>query len=97
MDRLIQIEIVYALPDCQHRELLTVKEGSTMREALLQSRAQQYFSMDEISVGIFGEHKSLEHPLTEGNRLEIYRPIHSDPKLRRILKVEKSNLPRRCR
>jgi len=34
---------------------------------------------EQLKVGIYGKLKKLDTPLTEGDHVEIYRPIIADP------------------
>ncbi|WP_417582101.1 RnfH family protein [Nitrincola sp.] len=84
-DEMIPVEVAYALPDEQKIIALNVHEGTTVHEAVVLSRMNEYFSeIDPESdpVGIFG--KAVKDPLTTelraGDRVEIYRPLLADPK-----------------
>ena len=81
--RRIHIEVAYALPDRQKILSLLVEPGTTIGEAIEQSRIAEHFEGIEIRddmVGIFGRRKTLKDVLTEGDRVEIYRPLLADPK-----------------
>lgn len=61
---------------------LDVPEGSTLREAVERSGLLERFPEIDLSVnkvGIFGKLSRLDTPLTDGDRVEIYRPITVDP------------------
>ncbi len=94
---MMNIEVVYALPERQYRQLLKLPVGSTINDALAALNFEPYSLITDVKVGIFGKEKPLDYALLEGERLEIYRPLLADPKERRRLKVDKTNLPRRCR
>ncbi len=72
---------------------LTLPPGSTIAEALKQAGIS--LTTGE-AVGLFSELKSEDTVLQEGDRLEIYRPLLHDPKLKRQARVGQKNLPRRC-
>ena len=81
--RRIHIEVAYALPERQKILALLVEPGTTIGEAIEQSGIKDHFEGLEISddmVGIFGHRKSLDEVLSEGDRVEIYRPLIADPK-----------------
>lgn len=79
----IQIEIAYATP---HQQLIVeceVEQGSSPREAVIQSDINQYFpeiDKQQCDIGIFGKAIRPDHKLENGDRIEIYRPLLADPK-----------------
>lgn len=84
-DQLINVEVVYALPDRQKLIPLRVAAGTTMFEAVQQSGITGYFpelSLEHASMGIFSkvEPNPKSRVLQEGERVEIYRPLVVDPK-----------------
>lgn len=61
---------------------LDVPEGSTVQDAIVRSGLLAQFpeiDLERNKVGIFGKISKLDTPLSEGNRVEIYRPITADP------------------
>lgn len=61
---------------------LDVPDGSTVREAIEHSGLlRQYPDIDLAiqRVGIFGKLSKLEAPVSDGDRVEIYRAITVDP------------------
>ena len=61
---------------------LDVPDGSTVREAIEISGLLEQFpdiDLDNQKVGIFGKVTKLDATVTEGARVEIYRPITADP------------------
>lgn len=82
MERL-RIEVVYALPDAQHVLVVGLAAGSTVADALQASRICAQHPEIDLSrqeVGIFGRRVRLNHPLRQGDRVEIYRALVADPK-----------------
>lgn len=82
-DGVIRIEICYARPDGQAMAALTLPAGTTVREALDRSGfARRYpdINPDTAVLGIRGKRVPPEHPLAEGDRVEILRPLTADPK-----------------
>lgn len=82
---MIQVEVAYALPEKQLIIPLTVKKGTTMFDAVVQSGIAAKFEgldIDTVPMGIFGkaERKPKERVLEEGERVELYRPLIADPK-----------------
>lgn len=79
----MQIGVTYAEPDQQIWLSLEVPEGSTVLNAIERSgiltRCPQV-DLKKNKVGIFGKITKLTTSLSEGDRVEIYRPITVDPK-----------------
>jgi putative ubiquitin-RnfH superfamily antitoxin RatB of RatAB toxin-antitoxin module len=79
----MQIGVTYAEPDQQIWLSLEVPEGSTVLNAIersgILSRCPQV-DLKNNKVGIFGKITKLTTSLSEGDRVEIYRPITVDPK-----------------
>lgn len=86
----IQVEVAYALPKKQKLIALNVIAGTTALQAVQQSGIAQFFpdlDIDNAAMGIFSQTlgvKGLPTPDTyemlAGDRVEIYRPLISDPK-----------------
>lgn len=82
---MIKVEVAYALPEKQMIVPLSVKKGTTMYEAVVQSGISSKFEgldIDSVPMGIFGkaERKPKERELLDGDRVEIYRALIADPK-----------------
>lgn len=83
----LNIEIVYALPDDQTVSELTVDEGATVEDAIVQSGLlDKKFSdpalniiKNKTPVGIYAERVGWQDLLQDGDRIEIYRPLQIDP------------------
>lgn len=78
----MHIEVVFALPDVQHRLHLELAESSTVRDALQAvGRIAPFSEMDleAQAVGIFGRIVSLDERLGPEDRVEVYRPLLVDP------------------
>lgn len=98
---LITVEVAYALPHKQKIIALLVEPGTTALEAVKRSKISDYFpglDVETAKMGIFGQSlgtKGLEsadkHVLHQGDRVEIYRPLTSDPKEARRKRAEKSD------
>jgi len=87
----MHVEVVYALPDVQHRLHLELLEGATVRTALDAVRRIPPFdtlAIMEQTVGIFGRIVDLDETLGPDDRVEIYRPLELDPKEARRRRVE---------
>ena len=80
---MLEIEIVYGLADRQVLKSMTVIEGTTVREAALQSSLEVEFpelDLQQAPLGIFGKVVKSETVLRDGDRIEVYRPLLIDPK-----------------
>lgn len=80
---LIQVEVVYALPQQQTVLSISVLAGTNVQQVIEQSGIlQQYPEIDLASnmVGVFGRQVKLESCLLDGDRIEIYRALLADPK-----------------
>ncbi|TCP61717.1 hypothetical protein EV663_104171 [Rhodovulum bhavnagarense] len=75
------VSIAYAKPNMQVWKNIDIAEGSCVRDVILASGLLEQFpeiDLDENKVGIFGALAKLDKPVKEGDRVEIYRPIHPD-------------------
>ncbi len=87
---MIPVEVAYALPNKQKIIELLVEPGTTALQAVERSGIQKEFPEIDVQtakMGIFGQAlgtKGLkpanQHELQPGDRVEIYRPLVSDPK-----------------
>lgn len=92
MTGLIEIEVVYALPDRQVLLSLPVPENSTIEECINLSGITRSFSeinVSEAQVGIFSRMEKLSTIVKAGERIEIYRPLIADPREMRKLRAAK--------
>ncbi|EJM00863.1 MULTISPECIES: RnfH family protein [unclassified Pseudomonas] len=95
VEPVIEIEVVYAAVDRQALRTVSVKEGATVRAAVLASGIGSEFpelNLAECPLGIFG--KVVADPdariIQAGDRIEIYRPLLADPKEVRRLRAAKA-------
>ncbi|MCY4473268.1 MAG: RnfH family protein [Kistimonas sp.] len=89
------VEVVCALPHRQRLVRIRVLRGTTMRSAVMQSGLAEHFPEIDLAtapLGIFG--KQVTEPdsreLADGERVEVYRPLLTDPRelrRQRALKV----------
>jgi uncharacterized protein len=88
----MQIEIIHVLPRQTRREKVEVPEGATIAVALASARLGQELSAranGALDVGIFGERCELSEKLSDGDRIEIYRPLLIDPMRQRRERAKK--------
>lgn len=88
----IRVEIVYAMPECQTVKQVLLPAGSRVRTAIQQSGVLEEFpgiDLHTSPIGIYGERADLDRVLTDGERVEIYRPLQADPKESRRRRAKK--------
>lgn len=88
---MLEIEIVYGLPDRQVLKTMQLAEGTTVRTAALQSGLDGIFenlNLHSAPFGIFGKAVKDDTPLRDGDRIEVYRPLLIDPKEARRKRVQ---------
>jgi len=87
----LDVEVAFALPHQQRVIALAVPEGTTARQAVAMAGLEEAFpelpatTFREADLGIFG-HRLRDPetaPLRAGDRVEVYRPLHIDPKAAR--------------
>ena len=79
----MHVEVVYALPEQQHRVHLELETGATVADALTAvGRVPPFSGLDlaAMPIGIFGRPVKPGDVLQGGDRVEIYRPLLVDPK-----------------
>lgn len=79
----MHIEVVYALPEKQHRVHLELATGATVADALAAvGRVPPFLRLNlaNVPVGIFGRLVKPADVLQAEDRVEIYRPLLIDPK-----------------
>ena len=82
-DAPLEIEVAYAEPDRGIVKELRLPHGSCVADALrLIARDPEFAEVDleNSPLGIFGRVVRRDHPLSQGDRIEIYRPLAADPK-----------------
>src|SRR4249919_2725585 len=93
-DARIHIEVVYALPE-QHRHVeLTLMQGATVADAMEHVGVAPEFAdldLESMPVGIYGRViADRSQRLSEGDRIELYRPLTVDPKTARRRRANQS-------
>jgi putative ubiquitin-RnfH superfamily antitoxin RatB of RatAB toxin-antitoxin module len=79
----MKVDVVCALPDGAEVRSVVLPTGSTVADALAASGLQG------TTFGVFGKQVPPEHPLREGDRVEVYRPLRIDPKEARRRRARK--------
>ena len=79
----IAVTVVYALPAGATEIGVTLPPGASVAEALtLSGIAARHPEIDlaAMAVGVYGVKVALDTALSDGARVEIYRPLQADPK-----------------
>jgi putative ubiquitin-RnfH superfamily antitoxin RatB of RatAB toxin-antitoxin module len=78
----IEVEVAYAEPQRQFLRRITLPAGATVAEAIAASGLEAEFRIDtsELAVGVWSKPLARDAPLTNGDRVELYRPLTADPK-----------------
>ena len=94
---MLEVIVVYALPERQFREVVNVAPGSTVSDAVLASGVLEVFSeidLETVPVGIFSRRVDLDTQLTDGDRVEIYRRLQLSPTEARRLRAQRKKVSR---
>ncbi|HHJ19541.1 MAG TPA: RnfH family protein [Gammaproteobacteria bacterium] len=89
----LHLEVAVADVDEQVILNVLVQKGATIAEVIENSGILARFpdiDLQHNKVGIFGKVQSLEHEVSDRDRVEIYRPITCDPKEVRRQRAKKS-------
>jgi len=83
---MIQVTVVYALPDVQYIKKIYMKSNSTVKDAIFASnliKIVKNIKFYKNNVGIYNKIVHLNKKIKNGDRIEIYRNLIIDPKERR--------------
>ncbi len=83
MDNIINVEVVYALPDEQTLLNISMPDGSEIKDVVLKSKILELhpeLDFEKLEVGIFGKLAKMNQTVRDRDRIEIYRPLIADPK-----------------
>jgi len=93
-----QAEVVYALPDRQVVVSVVFEMPASIEQIVRQSGLLEQFPdivLEDEMVGIYGFRQPLNHPVTPGDRVEIYRSLVMSPtearKLRALSRTKSKN------
>ncbi|UTJ48464.1 RnfH family protein [Atlantibacter subterranea] len=89
----IAVEVAYALPEKQYLWRVTLEEGATVEQAIHASgllALRTDIDLAKNKVGIYSRPVKLTDVLSDGDRVEIYRPLIADPKELRRQRAEKA-------
>lgn len=89
---LIDCEVCYTDAQGASVQRLQLSDGSSIKVALQQAFLDHLVVGIEagiLKIGVYSKPRILADLVVVGDRIEIYRPLRSDPKLARKRKVEK--------
>lgn len=95
----LTVLVVLAMPRVQYRCNLKIPPGTTARQAVLMAldaglvpvTAAIDFSPASAPLGVYNERVEDHYPCAQGDRVEIYRPLHQDPKELRRQRARQSS------
>lgn len=95
MGHKINVEVAYATPELQVILPVSIDEGATLYDAVVQSGIVHQFpeiEPESVPMGVYGKavRKPKEQTLQDGERVEIYRPLKIDPKAARANRAAKA-------
>ena len=91
----MKVSLVYALPQRQHLETLDIPEETTVEQAIGMSHLLQQlpdFDLKSHKVGVYAKLVKMNHPLREGDRIEIYRSLPAKPRNAHAVDDKKSRI-----
>src|SRR5512147_797703 len=86
----LRVTVVCCGPACEDLTELTLPAGSTVADAIgasgvLDRRPEMTAAAPDV--GIWGRACALTQPLSDGDRVELYRPLMVDPKVARRVRA----------
>ena len=88
----MQVEVVFSPAPRQVETIaLDLPAGATLRDAVEASgllAKHPHFSPQSLSFSVWGRPQPAEHPLREGDRVELCRALQVDPKEARRLRYK---------
>ncbi len=88
----IGVQVCYATPLREYLRDLTVEQGTTIEQAIMQSGVLTDIPGIDLAlqpVGLYGKKRPLDTVLRERDRIEIYRALVADPKESRRRRADK--------
>ncbi len=95
MNDMIDIEVIYALPEEQILLKRSVPAGTTVADAIKASSVLDKHPEIDLSankLGIFGKLTKADAVVRDKDRIEIYRPLIADPKEVRRKRAEEGKV-----
>jgi len=82
--------VVCLRPEQTFRRVLLLREPATVGEAIAASELRRQvpqLASAELAIGVFGQPRTLDDAVYDGDRVEVYRPLTIDPKQARRVRV----------
>lgn len=79
----ITVEVVFALPERQKLVSVQLAPDASVGDALQASGLASTFGdvdFSTLQTGIWGRIAERDEPLSDGDRVEVYRPLERDPR-----------------
>lgn len=79
----LRIQVCYTRPGFTFLRNLVVPEGTSLQDAIQRSGVLQQapeIDLDTCKAGVYGRLKPMDALVREHDRVEIYRPLVTDPK-----------------
>lgn len=78
----MNVSVVWATSGVQDIVPVALPAGATVADAVAQSRIIERYALDaaQLRFAVFGHRAAAEAQLNDGDRVEITRPLHADPK-----------------
>ena len=92
MAETIRVAVTYASVDGEHVIDLQVAAGATLEAAIKASGVSERVAGLDLAlhkVGVWGRIRPLQSTASDGDRIEIYRPLVADPNTARQRRVAK--------
>lgn len=91
MANTISVMVAYAVTDHQKVISIELPQNSTVSEAINTSGILQIFNeicLEKTTIGIYGKIVGLDQILQDQDRVEIYRPLATDPMQARRIRAD---------
>jgi putative ubiquitin-RnfH superfamily antitoxin RatB of RatAB toxin-antitoxin module len=90
----ITVEVVFCTKNQQFLKKLHLPQSLSIREVIKLSEIQKQFmeidfTSNLLNVGVFSKIKPLDYQVKDGDRVEIYRPLHQSPMQARLARARK--------
>jgi putative ubiquitin-RnfH superfamily antitoxin RatB of RatAB toxin-antitoxin module len=88
------VTIVWATPSVQDEVGVELPQGATVADAVARSGLVDDYAIDttDIAFAIFGRSVAGSEPLSDGDRVELTRPLVADPKQARARRARRAAL-----
>lgn len=88
------VTVVWATPDVQDVVAVELPDGATVADAAARSGLLAAYGIDAATVAfaVFGRRRASRAPVADGDRVELTRPLHADPKAARARRARERPL-----